>query len=279
MLFSYRIVWMTTKYTANPPKVFTLWVAACLAILLGTSLPCAAAGRVDLTVSAAISLMNALQSIRSLYRRTTPGVSISLNLGASGILEEQIKQGAPVDVFISASPQEMNGLEKTGLLVPGTRENLLANTLVLISPKGSDAVTGFKSLATPQVRRVAIAEPESVPAGTYARQTLEYLKLYSLIEPKLIFAANVRQVLAYVETDNVDAGFVYTTDAAITNRVKVVATAPPPSHAPIVYPVAVVKGTRHIRAAEAFVRFLSAPEAQQAFRRAGFLPAADRRKP
>jgi len=225
---------------------------------------------VNLTVSAAVSLTESLQAIQALYQQHAPSVSITLNLGASGFLEQQIAQGAPVDIFISASPQEMNALEAQGLLVNNTRKALLNNTLVLISPAGFDGVSGFADLKNPGIKRVAIADPESVPAGAYARQVLEYYKLYSLIYPKLIFGGDVRQVLAYVETGNVDAGLVYSTDAKLSGRVKVVAAAPEASHAPIVYPVAVLKACRHVMAAEQFVQFLSGPQARQVFEREGF---------
>ncbi|MGH9375122.1 MAG: molybdate ABC transporter substrate-binding protein [Terriglobia bacterium] len=238
------------------------------------AVPAAAAGRVNLTVSAAVSLTESLQSVQALYRRRDPGISVSLNLGGSGFLEQQIEQGAPVDVFISASPQEMDGLQSSGLLVPGTRRDLLNNSLVLIVPAGTSAVSGFASLTGPEVKRVAIADPQGVPAGAYARQVLKYFKLYSRIQPKLIFGGDVRQVLAYVETGNADAGLVYSTDARLSSRVRVVAVAPESSHAPIIYPVAVIKGCKHVAAAKQFVQFLSGPEARQVFERDGFTLAA-----
>lgn len=238
--------------------------------LCAAALPAVGGGRVNLTVSAAVSLTESLQAIQALYRQRTPGVAITLNLGASGFLEQQIAQGAPVDIFISASPQEMDALEAQGLLVNNTRKALLNNTLVLICPAEFNGVSGFADLRNPGIKRVAIADPESVPAGAYARQVLEYFKLYSLIHPKLIFGGDVRQVLAYVETGNVDAGLVYSTDAKLSSRVKVVAIAPQASHAPIVYPVAVLKECRHVAAAERFVRFLSRLQAKQVFEREGF---------
>ncbi|MGH9448839.1 MAG: molybdate ABC transporter substrate-binding protein, partial [Terriglobia bacterium] len=133
---------------------------ACFAASLCSSTFAARAPRpVELTISAAISLTESLQTIRNLYQSRTPGVSITFNLGASGILQQQIEQGAPVDIFISASPREMNALQKRGLILGGTRRNLLRNTLVLISPADSNRVSGFESLTSPQVRRIAIANP------------------------------------------------------------------------------------------------------------------------
>ena len=246
--------------------LFLLWLPAANVL---------AGGRIDLTVSAAVSLTESLQAIRTLYGRDAPGVSIALDLGGSGFLEQQIEQGAPVDIFISASPQEMDALEARGLLVPGTRRDLLSNSLVLIVPAAdASVVSGFASLLNPEVRRVAIADPQGVPAGAYARQALEHLKLYSRIQPKVIFGGDVRQVLAYVETGNADAGLVYSTDARLSDQVRIAAVAPQKSHAPILYPVAVIKGCRHVAAAERFLRFLGGSEAEQVFERKGFTIAA-----
>ncbi|MGH9470259.1 MAG: molybdate ABC transporter substrate-binding protein [Terriglobia bacterium] len=256
----------------------TSWIKAALFALL--ALACAlgpaarragaSGGRVNLTVSAAISLSKALGNLRELYRQQAPEVSVTLNLGASGILEQQIEQGAPADIFISASPEEMNALQSKGLLRSGSRRNLLKNTLVLISPGSDRRVTGFSSLLRPRVRRVAIANPESVPAGAYALQTLQHFGIYGKLRPKLIFAEDVRQVLAYVETGNVDAGLVYRTEAKLSTKVRVVAAAPDDSHSPIIYPVAVLERSKHPEAAGRFVRFLSGPEARQVFKQEGF---------
>lgn len=230
---------------------------------------------VKLTVSAAISLTESLQAISKLYHRQAPNVSIVLNLGASGILQQQIEQGAPVDIYISASPTEMNALQREGLLLNQTRRNLLENTLVLICPAASRKISGFQDLTRAGVQRVAMASPESVPAGAYAKQTLEYFRLYQQVRPKIILAQDVRQVLAYVETDNADAGLVYATEAKLSNKVKVVAEAPRGSHAPIIYPVAVLKRSPHTEAAEKFVQYLTNSAAQQIFAKEGFVRAGN----
>jgi molybdate transport system substrate-binding protein len=226
--------------------------------------------RVDLTVSAAISLTESLQTIRNLYRRQAKNVSVTLNLGASGILQQQIEQGAPVDIFISASPREMNALEADGLVLTGSRTNLLRNTLVLICPASFNGIASFGDLMHPQVKRIAMANPESVPAGMYAEESLKYFHLYKHLEPKLILAEDVRQTLAYVETGNVDAGIVYLTEARLSNKVRVVADAPEASHAPIVYPVAILKRCAHVDAARKFLQFLASSPGRAAFAREGF---------
>ncbi len=253
-----------------------LRVIVCFAMALPATAGLAAphgAARTGLTVSAAVSLTESLETLRSIYQREHPSVSIALNLGASGILQQQIEEGAPADIFISASPVEMNALQARGLLLGGTRHDLLRNILVLICPANEHNVSGFLDLLQPRVKRVAMANPESVPAGMYARQTLEYFKIYRRIQSKIIRAGDVRQVLAYVETGNVDAGIVYTTEAKLSAKVRAVAAAPENSHAPILYPVAVLRRSRHVEAAEGFVRFLMSGTAQRVFENEGFAPA------
>jgi molybdate transport system substrate-binding protein len=222
------------------------------------------------TVSAAASLKDALDQISQLYRSEKPGVSVRFNLGGSGTLQRQIEQGAPVDVFISASPDEMDGLEAKGLLLPGTRRNLVANSVVLIVPAGS-AIGGFQDLAESRVKLIAIGEPQTVPAGKYAREVLTNMGLYDRLKPKFVLAKDVRQVLTYVATGNADAGIVYATDARISQKVKVAATAPPGSHSPVIYPVAVVKASGNPAAAKDFEAFLEGARAQGIFQKFGFL--------
>lgn len=227
---------------------------------------------VQLTVSAAVSLSESLRALKDLYQQQNPGTSIVLNLGASGILQQQIEEGAPADIFISASVREMNELQKKGLLLPGTRRDLLGNTLVLICPAYSRGISSFKDLTLPQVKRVAIANPESVPAGMYAKQTLEYFKIYGQLRSKIIRAGDVRQALAYVETGDADAGIVYLTDARHSSKVRVIAIAPESSHTPIVYPIAAIKRSLHPSEAEDFIRFITGPAGQQIFKKEGFEP-------
>lgn len=227
----------------------------------------------SITVSAAASLKDALDAITPAFAKEYPNVRIHYNLGASGTLQQQIQQGAPVDVYISASPAQMDSLDKQGLLLPGTRRNLLRNTLVLIVPSGSSQISNFKDLLEPSVKTVAIGEPRTVPAGKYAQEVLTHFGLYQLLAPKLVLAKDVRQVLTYVASGNADAGIVYATDAKITNQVKITATAPQDSHAPIVYPVAALKDTKNVEAAKAFVAFLNSPAARSIFEKFGFSPA------
>lgn len=230
---------------------------------------------VNLTVSAATSLQNALKDIEPAYRKRIPTVTITYNLGSSGALQQQIEQGAPVDIFISAAPKQMNALQTKGLLLTDTRRNLLKNQVVLISPKNGTSISNFKDLTGNSVRKISIGDPESVPAGQYSKEVLTSLNLYNQIQAKLVFAKDVRQVLSYVEAGDVDAGLVYITDAKVSDRIKVIATAPESSHAPIIYPVAVLKDSKNPDAAKAFVQFLASEEGKAVFEKYGFSTVRD----
>jgi molybdate transport system substrate-binding protein len=230
--------------------------------------------KTDITVSAAISLKDVLEEISRLYDGEKSDVVIHLNLGASGTLQQQIEQGAPVDVFISASPAQMDGLASHKLILPDTRKDLVRNTVVLITPKDRAGVRNFQDLARSSVKMIAIGDPQSVPAGKYAQEVLTHFGLFDALKPKFVFAKDVRQVLTYVETDNADAGIVYATDARTSTRVTVVATAPEDSHSPVIYPVAVIAGSKNPRAARSLVDFLLGPKCADVFRKFGFSPAS-----
>ncbi len=230
---------------------------------------------VNLTVSAAASLQNALKDIEPAYRKRTPNIIITYNFGSSGALQQQIEQGAPVDIFIAAAPKQMNALQTKSLLLTDTRQNLLKNQVVLIAPQKVTGISNFKDLTSNSVRKVSIGDPESVPAGQYSKEVLTSLNLYNQIQAKLVFAKDVRQVLSYVEAGDVDAGLVYTTDAKVSDRIKVIATAPEGSHVPIIYPVAVLKDSKNPDAAKAFVQFLSSEEGKAVFEKYGFSTVRD----
>jgi molybdate transport system substrate-binding protein len=228
-------------------------------------------GKIELTVSAAISLKDALDEIKQLYEQANPGVTIATNYGASGTLQLQIEQGAPVDVFISAAPKQMDALASKSLLLEGTRKDLLRNEIVLIVPSDSTAkISSFQDLAGAEAKRVALGEPTAVPAGQYAKEVLTKLGIYDAVNAKAVLAKDVRQVLTYVETGNVDAGIVYKTDALSSKKVKIVATAPADSHAPVLYPVAVIKDSKNPGAAKQFEDFLAGPKGAEIFRKYGF---------
>lgn len=257
------------------PKVRWLRYALLLGALVAASTgfiggDASAQPATSLTVSAAISLKDALDELGQLYEQRHPGAKITFNYGGSGTLQHQIEQGAPVDIFVSAATKQMDALQSEGLLDPGTRRNIVSNELVLIVPAGAERVKGFANLAAPEVKTVALGEPATVPAGMYARQMFEHLGMLPAIEKKTVYAKDVRAVLTYVETGNADAGVVYRTDAQTSTKVRVVAAAPAGSHDPIVYPAAVLKDSKSIAAARAFLEFLSSDEARAIFTKFGF---------
>lgn len=230
---------------------------------------------IALTVSAAASMQDTLNAIQPVYQTVYPDNTLVYNFASSGSLQQQIEQGAPVDVFLSASPKQVNALEEKGLLLQGTRRDLVKNTIVLITLLDTSNVMTFDDLSKDAVTKLSIGEPESVPAGQYSKEVLESLELYDAIQSKTVFAKDVRQVLSYVETGNVDAGLVYSTDANSSDQVQIVATAPEDTHSPIVYPGAVIIDSQHPDAATEFVKFLGTEEAIAIFTDYGFLPASE----
>lgn len=240
-----------------------------LAALVGSS--CSPA-QTTLTVSAAASLKDALVETESAYKQGRGKIAFANNFGSSGTLAAQIDQGAPVDVFISAAAKPIDDLAVKGMIIAGTRRNLLRNTLVLIAPLDSK-LHDFQGLTDKSIRVIALGDPASVPAGQYGKETLLSLHLWEQLNARLVLGKDVRQVLTYVETGNADAGLVYATDALTSSKVRVIATAPESTHDPIVYPAAVVKGSRSEVAARAFIDFLDSPTVLAIFRRHGFTMA------
>jgi len=231
--------------------------------------PTTAAESVNLTISAAASLQDAAEEIKAMYTKDNRKVTITYNFGSSGTLQKQIEEGAPADLFISAGKKQMDALAEKGLIIEGSRKDLVGNDLVLIAGKDS-SLTSFNELTSDKVGKMSIGEPESVPAGKYAQEALTNMGLWDALQTKIVLAKDVRQVLTYVETGNVDAGLVYHSDAILGKNIKEVATAPQDTHKPIVYPVAIIKDTKHQAATEAFANFLSGSEAGQVFTKYGF---------
>jgi molybdate transport system substrate-binding protein len=228
----------------------------------------------EVVVFAAASLTDALKEIAPAYERVS-GDRLVLNLGASSMLARQIREGAPADAFLSADEAQMDGLEKAGLLVPGSRRALLSNTLVIVV-----ATEGGAKIASPgdlkSVRTLALAEPKAVPAGVYAKQYLARLGLWDALAAKVIPTENVRACLAAVESGNADAGIVYRTDALISERVRIAFGVPVEEGPRISYPVAIVKESAHAAAAKRLVAFLASDRARQVFEKFGFLVARER---
>jgi molybdate transport system substrate-binding protein len=225
----------------------------------------------EILVSAAASLTDALTEIGSEYQ-TQARWKVSFNFGSSSTLARQIEEGAPVDIFFSADLETMDGLAKAGRLEPRTRQNLLSNQLVLVVPVDSRlAIESAKDLLKPGVKRIAVAEPASVPAGIYSRKYLEGEGLWQRLKDKVVPVLDVRATLSSVASGNVEAGFVYRTDAAISKKVKIAYAVPIVNAPRIIYPIAILRGSRNKESAGNFMRFVLSPEARKTFKKYGFV--------
>ncbi len=224
-----------------------------------------------LNVSASVVMTDALKEINQAYTKANPAVSFVTNFASAGTIQRQIENGAQCDVFLSAASNYMDNLQKEGLLLDGSRRDILTNKLVLITNKSSNlGVSSFNDLTSAKVKMIAIGDPASVSAGGYAQQAFDLLGISAALKPKLILTADVRQVLTYVETSNVDAGVVFATDALTSNSVRVVANAPDEINRKIVYPVAVIKASKNTDAAKDYLSFLGSDAARQVFEQNGF---------
>lgn len=226
---------------------------------------------VELTVHAAASLTDAMKEIGAAYEQES-GDKVQFNFGASSMLARQIEEGAPADLFLSADEAKMDALEKKGLLLTGTRRSLLSNLLVIVVANNARAEPrSATDLTKPEYKKIALAEPQSVPAGIYAREYLQKLKLWDALKEKVVPTENVRSALAAVESGNVDAGFVYTTDALISKKVKVAVEIPADEGPRISYPIAIVKSSREPERARKLEDYFSGPEAKAIFKKFGFV--------
>lgn len=223
--------------------------------------------KVELTISAAASLQDALTEIVARFEKEHPDVLINFNFGASGSLQQQISQGAPADLFFSAAEDKFDKLVNDGLIDEKNGIDLVGNELVLVVPKGSK-IKSFHDLT--EADKLSIGTPESVPAGKYAKESLEKMDIWNNIEEKVVYAKDVRQVLTYVETNNVDAGIVYKTDALISEKVNIVDTAEENTHDPIIYPLGVIKDTSHPEEAKLFYDYLQNEKSMDIFKEYGF---------
>jgi len=226
----------------------------------------------EITVSAAISLKDAFVEMGKIFKERHPGVKLVFNFAASGDLARQIEAGAPVDLFASAAQKDMDDLDRKGLLVANSRTNFASNKVVLVKPARSRILlNSFQDLQKNEIKRMVIGNPKTVPAGRYAEEVLRYFSLWDVIKEKLIFAEHVRQGLDYVARNEVDAAIVYSTDAFIRDKqVKIVAVAPDGSHQPIIYPIALVKGTKNENLAKSFISLILSEEGKKVLQKFGF---------
>jgi molybdate transport system substrate-binding protein len=261
----------TGTVTAQPSTIVVTSTVTATATATAISTTVTTVAPVTLNVSAAASLTDILKVINGQYTTGKPNVTLTPNFASSGTLQTQIENGAPCDIFVSAAAKQMDTLQKEGLLVESTRKNLLTNKLVLVVPADSQLnLTGFADLATDKVQKIAIGDPKSVPAGTYAQQAFDLLCITDKVTPKYVMGADVRAVLSYVESGNVDAGIVYSTDALSSTKIKVVGGGPDEINAKVVYPVAVIKTSKVQEAAIDYVDFLFSAQAKALFEKYGF---------
>ncbi|AIQ72632.1 MULTISPECIES: molybdate ABC transporter substrate-binding protein [Paenibacillus] len=258
-------------------KKWTLSVMGILAIVLVVNLSAgpgrevqAATKKTEIIVSAAASLQDSLDKIALLYEKKHPDIDLVFNYAASGTLQKQIEQGAPADLFFSAGDKQMNALVEGGLI--SDHKVLLKNQLVVVVPSDSKVkLTTITQLTDKAFKKVAVGQPESVPAGQYAQQSLTAKKVWDPLQSKLVFAKDVRQVLSYVETGNADAGFVYKTDALTSKKTKIALTVGPHVHKAINYPAGIVKSSKNQKAAKELYSYLQSKEANDIFVSYGFL--------
>jgi len=225
----------------------------------------------EILVPAAASLTDVLKEISNGYQAKSKH-TVRFNFGPSNGLARQIEEGAPADLFLSADLTQMDNLDKKGRLEPGTRKNLLSNQLVIIVPADSKlAISSPKDLLKAEVKKIALAEPTSVPVGVYSSKYLSDEGLWDQVKPKVVPVQDVRATLASVESGNVEAGFVYKTDAAISKKVKIVYEVPIDKGPKIIYPIAIVKESKRKDAARDFLNYVQSPAAKETFKKYGFV--------
>lgn len=246
------------------PFIRRFTVFLCMACLPASTLAA------ELMVSAAASLTNAFRDIGRRFEQQHPGTVVRFNFAASGILLQQLRQGAPADVFASADQATMDRAAAEKLVDGLTRRNFAANSVVLVAPaRGWPDLATLQDLLSPAVERIGVGKPATVPVGGYTKQALEAAGLWTPLEAKFILADSVRQVLDYVGRGEVDAGFVYRTDAALArDKARVVLTVA--GHAPVLYPVAATPESRSPGLARSFIDFLFSEPGREALRRYGF---------
>jgi len=224
---------------------------------------------VELNISAAASLKEAMTDIQDEFKKVKPNVTLTVNFGASGSLQQQIEQGAPCDVFISAGQSQMKALADKSLLLDNTKKDLVKNDLVLVGPKET-TITGLSDLTSDKVKKIAVGEPQSVPAGKYADEVFTKLGVKDAISSKLVFAKDVKEVLAWSTSGNAEVGFVYKSDALSSKDAKIIETVSDDKHSPITYPIGVIKASKNPDAAKAFEDFLFTDTCKKIFEKYGY---------
>jgi len=239
-------------------------------VILTALLAVAKINGAEVNVYAAASLTDVMKEIASAYEKEN-GDKISFNFGASSLLARQIIERAPADMFVSADEAKMDELEHAGLIATETRRDLLSNLLVIVVPSDSKLMIASPEELVTKSKQIAVADPRAVPAGIYTKEYLTRLGLWQKLEPKMVPTENVRAALAAVESGNVDAGFVYKTDANISSKVKVAFTVAVQQGPPIRYPVALIRDSKEKSAAAKFLAYLQSASARKTFEGYGFI--------
>ena len=249
-------------------------VATTIVLILMLVLAAGLAHAQEVTFSVAVSMKDVVEELGKGFMASRPGVTLRYNFGSSGELQKQIEAGAPVDLFISAAQRQMDELEKQKLIVADSRKVFAKNVLTVIKPADSKIdISKPADLLEARVGKIVVGNPKTVPAGQYAEESLKALKLWDPLQPKLVFSENVRQALDYVARGEVDAGFVYTTDAATRGaQVKEAFRAPEDTYRPVLYPAAIVAASKHVAIAQVYLDLLLSREGQAVLARYGFLP-------
>ncbi len=225
----------------------------------------------ELNVFAAMSLSDALSEVGKQFTKTNK-TTVYYNLAASTTLQRQIEKGASVDVFISASPIQVDTLESLDFVEVNSRNNLLKNRLVIVSHQEREIeLDSVEQLSDPAISRIAIGQTEIVPAGTYAKEALTYFGVWDKLQSKFIYGLDVRSTLAYLTAGDVDLAIVYETDTILSDEVKIIYRFPDETHSSIIYPVVILKNSKRKQAAENYITFLKAQQATEIFKKHGFI--------
>lgn len=226
---------------------------------------------IELHISAAASLTDAMKEISAEYQKISPDTKIIFNFGSSGALQQAIENGGETDLFFSAAQKQIDALEKSENIFPETRKNILENEIVLIAPIDSEKnIKNFSDLTNENIKNIALGEPKGVPIGQYSEEILKNFGILDTVKEKSVYGSDVRQVLAWVESGEADCGIVYATDAKISDKIKIISVAPKNFHTPAIYPAAIVKNSKNIDSAKKFLDFLSTDNAKKIFEKYGF---------
>lgn len=224
----------------------------------------------DILVLAAASLTDVLTELANNYKTET-GTTVTFSFASSGALQTQIEAGSPADIFFSAAQKQMDALQEKDLIDNDTRKDLLENKVVLISPTNSNLnIKSFTDMTNANVTKIGLGEPKSVPVGQYSEEILSNLSILDTVKQKAVYGSDVRNVLSWVRTGEVDCGIVYATDAQIANDINIIAEAPEGTHKKVIYPIAIVKSSANKEEAKKFIDYISNDKAAEAFKNYGF---------